>query len=207
MGNTRKALETLQNSVLPQSEFYNDLLVLTANFNDNNKAVILGIQDPKENQQETNRINQRLLMFIDALEEEDLKTPTPVSIQNTLLVLTPDQNRQVVMQDLFFRLGMTTTQVRVFDERLTWKDYEIIVFDNEDLAQSRDKSPEELAVIKAREEQIKHALTESHAVLVHYGGYLDLVNQHRNRMQAANSRFTLYARIREVAEFLEAMKV
>lgn len=208
-GKTRQALEALKEAVSPQSNFYNDLLMLMADFSENSRAIVLDLQSPEENRRERKRINNRLLTFLDSLTPDDFKTTTAVteSINQPLLVITPNVERQSLMQDLFYRLGMTSAQVEVFAETLGWSAYEIIVFDNEDLPQGRDLSAEQHAQTEAREAQMKYVLENSRAVLVHFGGHLNLVNQHRSRMQAANSKFTLYARIREVADFLNAMRL
>lgn len=208
-GKTRQALEELKASLSPDSDFYNDLHLLMANFAANTKAMMLGLQADAEIQIENNKLNHRLLTFLDSLTPDDFKTTAAMSnpITNALLVITPNAERQALMQDLFYRLGMTSAAVKVFSESLDWSAYEIIVFDNEDLPQGRDLSSEQVAQTQAREAQMQHVIQESTAVLVHFGGFLSLVNQHRNRMQAANSRFTLYARIREVADFLNAMRI
>lgn len=78
----------------------------------------------------------------------------------------------------------------------------IIIFDNMDLPSGRNLSENQNATIKSREAMIQKCLDETaEQYLIHYGNYLQLLDSNRDRMQGANSQFSLYARVKEVIEF------
>lgn len=54
---------------------------------------------------------------------------------------------------------------------------------------------------------MQSVVDRSKVFLIHYGNYLNWVNEHRDRVNAANSKFTLYARIYEVLSFIQTYRI
>ncbi len=166
---------------------------------------------------ETNKIGESLLYLIETLEEIDLATEqqsTHTEIANPIAVFTAQDTIEEVTE--FFNL-LNFKKVSVFRTEdfsdTKYDEFDLIVFDNKDLPPCfSKKSLAELDLetkeqILNRVKKMNDVINDSAKVIIHYGEQLYWINAHRDRVQAANSKFSLYARIKEVIEFINTYRV
>ena len=84
---------------------------------------------------------------------------------------------------------------------------DIVILNNMDLpAMPQNNHSADEKTVK-RIDIIKHALEMTNCYFVHYGNYLYLINEYRDRIIAANSIFTLFSRVKEISEFASTYKI
>lgn len=171
---------------------------------------------------ETNKILKRLLIFINKLSVNDLQTDgkqanTEVShyeVSNKILVLTTEAEMAAV-QDFFNSLNFTNITVKpvtAVHSMSMFDTFDLIVFDNRDLkpcfkeVHLKEMSIENRLRILDRVEKLNSVIKETTKFIIHYGEQLYWINSNRGRVQAANSKFSLYARTKEVIEFVNTYR-
>lgn len=111
------------------------------------------------------------------------------------------------MQYFFKQLNFTNVAVYLIDvfESTEYAKYDLVVFDNRDLPFESDKLEKPAkAKIKQRTAKMDVVVKASSKFIIHYGNRLNWVNDNRDRVQAANFQFSLYARIKEMLDFMDA---
>lgn len=122
------------------------------------------------------------------------------------------EHRVKEMADLFRKFAFVGTEVRTWEDNPVLGSYPIVVFDNQHLLKEDaqlDKHPLRMQQAEARAIRIQameYCIQNSTAILLHYGNYLKWLEDHRRRVHAANSQFALFARLREMVEFLEVTR-
>ncbi len=114
-------------------------------------------------------------------------------------------------EDLFKKFSFTGGKACTWEKRLAFDPYRIILFDNTDLMGEREAEESFLKMDQRkkrqeRELQMEYCLSNSTAYLLHYGNYLSWLEAHRARAHAANSKFALYARLKELVDFIKAIE-
>lgn len=165
---------------------------------------------------EMNKLSQSIMMFLNKIEEVHLKksmTSSHQKIANPLLLIAHDDKSGKDLQELLLDLNFTNVTVvglTFTKENINLKDYHLIIFDNTDLPsppRGGRLTEEEQSFINMRTDVMNYVINNSPKFIVHYGNFLHWIDAHRNRAQAANSQFTLYARIKEVLEFMNTYHV
>jgi len=177
-----------------------------------------------ERQQQRTRIRSNLLDLVKKLKDSDVKDDTSHKIATRLLVITPTKATIEEMQ-AFFPFEYFRDTVFVYDDRYDVKgddedenlknigihiwmnesyreeiaDSDLVVFDN--FEHKRITVDEQRRNLQT--EKLKWVLTNTECFIVWFGNYDQIVNQHNDRIYAANSRFSLYARILEMLDFLK----
>lgn len=176
------------------------------------KDMIIG----KKNIEEYNEIAGAVLNFVSTLDSSNLYRDANYAIDgisNKILVLSKEEKKEELSK--FFR--------KVYFDNVTIEDYEstdyyldgfdLIVFDNRDLPFCFNKntynnlSNEKQDLIQNRIRIMEQALEKSSRLIIHFGEFLYWINSHRDRVQAANSKFSLHARTKEVIEFINTYRV
>jgi len=173
---------------------------------------------------EMNRISKSLLSFIKTIKKSDINTIEKLNttstdtfihkqVENQILIFTEYEKPEV--QDFFNQLNFTNVQIKTADnlDNINFNEFDLIIFDNRDLPICREESDieklnnEKQKSIIQRVEQMKYVINNSSKFIIHYGHNLYWINHNRKRVQAANSQFSLYARIIEVLGFINTYKV
>ncbi|MFK8101966.1 MAG: hypothetical protein AB8G15_05570 [Saprospiraceae bacterium] len=166
---------------------------------------------------ETNKIGKSLLDFIETLKEVDLATEyqsTHAEIENSIAVFTA-QDRMKKVQDFFKLLNFKNVSViHTKDFSNTALDsFDLVIFDNRDLPACFSKKILESLDLEKKEQilnrikKMNDVINGSAKFIIHYGEFLYWINSNRERVQAANSKFSLYARTKEVIEFINTYRV
>lgn len=158
--------------------------------------------------------NNKVLLLQDLLKklssEQALKDP-PASgalaprrtIDDDILVVSPTREAANAMQHYFKCLGFTKTVCKVFKEDTYDAGlYRVVVFDANGISNPDNPSMKEQAFIS----EVSRHLSKGHW-LVFYGEHYEELKKHRDTCYAANSRFALYARLREMLAFLDQYKI
>ncbi|MEO0778627.1 MAG: hypothetical protein AAF146_18825 [Bacteroidota bacterium] len=188
---------------------------------DNTKNIF----NPEDIDRRFNLLCENLMDFIHDLEGQHLtdnldvlfsdQSKAHTKINEPLLVLT-NQSKVRATELFFHELNFANLKVSAYEESTFGVDrYRIVVFDNQDLPDCPnervkrefneevrlyvDKRIELMEATKAKEEEVR--------VLIHFGNRLDWINHNRDFTNSANSRFSLYARIKEAIDFLNSYYV
>ncbi len=145
-----------------------------------------------------------------SVEKQDEKTDK--QILTPILVITHHKRQLPILNDFFQKFNFSRVDVYTWPIPVGLDRYKIVVFDNSDLMGERNA---EASVLKMeqrqkradREAQMAFCLNESACYLLHYGNELSWVSGERARTHAANSKFALYARLKEMIDFMEAYRV
>lgn len=171
---------------------------------------------------ELGKVTYAFLHFIEDLELEDLETGAlpeveSVDIQNPILVLCFKQADVTAMETFFSPLDFAELEVKLalsYDPAWNQK-YDITIWNNLDLAACPKKDTDTIDHLEANEREL---LYERLPVLeqclesnpsphfIHLGEPLFLVTENRNRIYAANSFYSLYARLKEMVDYINTYR-
>lgn len=221
----KQALTRLSDGIDGQaSRWRNDLTGLKRRFNQTNRQKMAGTISREQYELSLNQLTEALMALLDELQAEDLASAgvsAHDSIANSLLLIGHDVASLEDLDTLFQQLNFTTYQtcpVEAVAARHDLNEFELVVVDNTDLPycpappeKMQGLSDEAKAKIQARV-QIMTDLIQRQDItlfLVHYGEQLYWINDRaiRNRVHPANSKFALYARVREALAFLTTIQV
>ena len=207
--NIQSCIKELKRLLSPKSMAYDDLILVQTRYNELSKKEHQAIIHEENVKIDKNQIITALLAFINRLTNEDLKVEAfqAHSIETIILVVTNDEAmmRKFFSTYFFKNVHFTTSNTIDLPDAC-----ELIVFDNKimggDLYNEKDE-------INLSEEVQQHLgllrtyLSQTSLNIVYYGNNLDLVTKYRDRIHAANSQFALYARIKEMIEFMRYYKL
>ncbi|MEN0004625.1 MAG: hypothetical protein AAF798_10785 [Bacteroidota bacterium] len=215
-----RALALLKRKLNIESARYNTLLIIARRYNKHLDESMAGVQaSGQETTIELNRIGQALLQFIDTLEESDLGSGLKLShheVSNQIAVFSEEVAPESL--ELFFkRLNFTNVKAfnaKDFDEIKDEK-FDLIIFDNRDLPPCHSKQlfdklePSQRDQVEGRIAKMQEIISTTAKFLIHYGDFLYWISSkaNRKRIQPANSQFSLYARTKEVIEFINTYRV
>lgn len=217
-GQPDQALDELNAVVKQSSDHLETLILLNARFNDLNNRIIQQRIAYQQEQEAKSQLNYDILSLLKVLKEADFKSqnesPGHQQIENSIgLYLPPGTNRNEQLS--FFRaLRLTNITPLTFGEMPEPDTVDFLILNNRDLPfLPSDRMLEEIeqSTVKKVEERIEHldnlwAASEAY-YFIHFGEVLFWVNDHRSRVHAANSPISLYARIREMIDFLDTIQV
>lgn len=213
----KRSLSLLKQELSRESEKYSDYISIRRRFNEVQDDKMADTIDFSTANTALNKIGQALLNFINTLEEVDLETKKQFlhqEISNSILVFTEYESPEK-LKDFFNQLNFKDVSVyRTIDfEEVRYNEFDLIIFDNRDLPTCYSKKdvekldPEIQKQIHDRIAQMDLIIKESSKFLIHYGNILYWINSNRERVQAANSKFSLYARTKEVIEFINTYRI
>lgn len=199
------------------SEKYPAFLAISQRFNQLQDERMSGRIDYQTANITANNIGLSLLHFIRTLTKVDIQTvPKMVhqELPNQLLILTENEQPEKIA-DFFKQLNLPNITVHKTSllETLEFNKYDVIIFDNRDLVVCFNQQvlngvlPAAKTIIEDRINKMEFLIQHSTKFIVHYGNQLFWINGHRERVQAANSQFSLYARTKEVIEFINTYRV
>jgi len=209
----QKTIEVLDNSLNRQSENYTTFLLIKSGYYQLKRETIQGIIDEPIRLQQNAKTRKALLDLSQILEETDIDPYKAVNFALPILIITSDKNNAAEIDTKFKRMGFAdyTISTEIDNEKL--KDVSIVVFDNRHLPICPKNAFENLPIEKKETvnqtiQQMDTVFSNSTAYIIHWGEYLFwLEGNKRERCQAANSQFTLFARIKEMKDFIDMVMV
>lgn len=129
-------------------------------------------------------------------------------IENRILILSNDEGIFSLKSYFNSRRFANVDFINWDDFRLEiLNEVEIVILNNMDLPSMFRpvESPDES--IRKRIKVIRQAVDASSCYFIHYGNMLYLINEYRERINAANSIFTLFTRVKEIADFANTYKI
>lgn len=223
---TKEAVRMLKAALLPKGNgALNGMTTLESEMNRlTSKEILNSISEDQLNVM-MNNFHYRFLQFLDSLADADLlpepqsQVPTKRSLPKEfrLAVISARKPAALKIQRLFKLAGIQP--VDLFYHPVDWTavdlhPYTLVIFDNQDLAECPKDfllaklSQEEQALILARIEEMETYLSMyEDKFILHFGDFLYWINQTRDRVHPANSKFSLYARTMEALDFIQAFQV
>ena len=165
--------------------------------------------------QEDNKIVQALMHLVGSITESDLKTEVTFqhkAITNPILVICSSETSQNYMQEFFNLLNFKKAKVIVSSRLEDVTDFDLVIFDNRALKDCpasgvlESLSQPEKERIQARVNLMSSYLSDTDKFLVHFGERLYWINDNRERVYAANSKFALHARVGEMLDFINSYR-
>jgi len=194
-----KTFALLNKYIDKESDVCNELTLLEAKKARTRKSGRMGTVDYQNIELATNQLIKSTSEFVNDLKPHHL-SENPQSNENgitaKILAYAPGEDREKDLQDYFKELNFTNVDVVQYEKEMPLNDYVLIVFDNRDLPFKPDE--EEL---KTRTDFMERCLRENQYA-VHFGNFLPWINHNRDYVHAANSRFALFARIKEMLEYI-----
>lgn len=195
---------------------YADFLLLCRRFNDIADRKMAGTMSEDNYSIEMNQLSNAILHFIGNLSTGDLKdeyNATYTEVSNPVLVVTTTKSRALEMETFMKQLNFTNSEVTHDLSGVTYGKFDLVIFDNRDLPACPNEQilenlpvPEKDIMIKRLQSMNKFIL-ETSLFIIHFGEYFFWVNKHRQRVHAANSRFSLFARTKEMLDFINTYRV
>lgn len=218
---SKEILEVLKIVLKKKSRKSTILKNLKREHNDYLDTKMQGVISFEEDRKWKAGLATKLQQYYQNLEKSDLNSLTIPKLKarlnrfkgitNQILVHTQTDQIQDV-QEFFKLLDYSNVEVKAYSEEVTgFDDYDIVVFDNRDLPKPskpsniKDKKGQKL--IHRRIQMLEEVKENTGCYIIHFGEYLPWVSENRNRVQAANSRFSLHARVTEVIDFINSYRV
>lgn len=219
----QEAFGLIKEAIDQNDENYNDFIMLSRRFNDNNKCMINATIDHKTSSREKNKICQALLDLVNRIDNHKFNTATVKDdkhksdeIDEQITVFTNSEGQMHKLQNILNVLRFNNVNFLFFkqyiEDKLDFNNLpELIIFDNYDLPnEEKDTDEEQKKRIKFRSELMDEILSNCpNSYFLHYGQNINWLNDAKKRLRvnAANSPITLYARIKEIIQFMNAYRV
>lgn len=215
----KQVLQLLRDTLQPDSNHRSIIISLTAQYNRINDRTLINLTNYAESDRELNRISISLLQLIKKLSDEDLKSETPIQEtgwSNPILLLTFSAEAKSEIEAFFRPLDFRKVRFEIAEAyRPEWNQTaDLTIWDNRDLPYCLKR--EDMERLKERERTIifrrlpilEACLAEMPSPhFIHFGEPFFLVNEYRRCVNAANSFYSLYARIRETLDFINTYRV
>lgn len=196
-----EVIRLLDSKLNKKGKIYNNLLLVNSRYTKlksvSNKG---GLSFDNESIHDI-RILDTLINIIDSLKEEDLEEQKEAK----LLVVCKNNDDKQYMEQYFKALPLNAEVVIGNNGYLAPDDFIMVVFDCHSInTKELEKISEE---DKVQLGLMLEYLERAPKYLVYYGEYYVLLNKFREVSTAANNKLTLYARIKEVYDYLKDYKV
>lgn len=185
-----------------------ELRLISSNYKSYRQKENMGTADFDFLQIQRQQVANSLINLINDLAETDFRKGAfePQGIEAHILVVSYDKTAEQEMRRFFSAYFFKNVEYSISGQVIKPKDCDVILFDNRIMgkdiyAENDEKQLPELA--QNHLTLLRNYLKETTFNIIYFGDNLHLVTKNRNRINAANSRFTLYSRIQET---LDAMK-
>lgn len=204
-------IDELRRVVNEDSRKYDDLIMLQSQYKELKTKENNGTFDPSIDRVHKEQVKNRIITFITDLEEEDFdKAAFKLhGIEESILVVSHDKKSSADMNKFFSSYTFINTDYDFSGKVIYPSHCDLIVFDNRIMGKvvPNPKFEEELNdTVKSHLALLKDYLTKTNYNIVYYGEFLYWLNDHRDRVNAANSKFTLYPRIKETIDCMKYYK-
>lgn len=210
----KKVLQILSDSINKESDRYNDFVKISARYNGLLDLKMINTIDFSQFILETNKINDTILWFIDKLSSDEIyesKDSSAEYIDNPILIVFSSEDYRI--DEILKETDLSNITAISIDEQIPDEKFDLIIFDNRDLKTCYNEkaleafSPKEQHLISNRIALMNKYLENTSNFIIHFGEILYWVNNNRERVHAANSKFSLYARTKEMLAFINSYRV
>ncbi|WNJ17570.1 hypothetical protein [Pontibacter sp. G13] len=205
----KPVLSRLKDGLDRNSKIYYQFLFISNDYNTFNDEIHLGTVSHETANVYRSKIYKAILHLIESLGQADLNenyVPSYQEITNPILVLTSNKNRFNYLKEIFQRMNLVELTVQTFEDVGDTQRYDVIILDNQHMPECRNPSDLD-AAYKPQIEKMDELIQTTNKMFIYWGEQLFWVRQHRARVHAANSIFALYARIMEMLNYLNAIKI
>jgi hypothetical protein len=191
--------------------FLDNLRLISTNYKAFKSAQNLNTYGREELEIERRRVVSSLLNLINDLKQSDFKKTAfeTEGIEETILVVSSNDTSLVDMRRFFTSYFFKNVHYDASCKEVVAETYDLIVFDNRLMGKAVGNAQAEEALDEAARNHLvllKKYLEETKFNIVYYGEFLHLLNNYRDRVNAANSKFTLYARVKETIDCMKMYK-
>ncbi len=217
---SRQVIKDLRDLLTNDSGHKKTLMLLSSKYNRISDLLIGDLERRSDLETEFNKINDGLWDLISRLENEDF-IPNPklnsYGIINPLLILCFDVNQKGELEAFFNQFDFQSIRIELAENyNEAWNETaDLTIWDNRDLPpcpskeflESKNLKESERSLILKRLSFLDTCLDKKPSPhFIHFGEQFFFVNEHRNCVNAANSFFSLYARIRETLDFINTYR-
>jgi hypothetical protein len=197
--------------LLDKEAVLDDLRIIASSHKEYKKAENLTTVDRDTLQIERRKVVKSLLTFIGDLKETDFKSDAfqPQGMEENILVVSNDDAALTEMKRFFSAYFFKNVTYNASGKVVIPDNCDIVLFDNRIMGRDMYKEEDEKLLPKSAQEHLallRAYLTKTTFNIVYFGDNLHLVTKNRNRINAANSKFTLYARIKETIDCMKYYK-
>lgn len=209
-------LKTLEKILKEDSPLVSQTILISARFSTNKRSYHSGEKPLSVYEEEEQHIVEALHDTVSELEEASLIHNYSLElggIDNPILVVCFDEEKKNEMIRFFSPLIVTNVTIEKVDKYSdSWnKKYDITIWDNSDLPKCPDEENTsdlrewEMELLSNRELFLKECLDKNPSPhFIHLGEPYYFVQDNRHRVYAANSEYSLFARIQEMIAYIRA---
>lgn len=200
----QEVLRILDRHIKPESPRYKDILLLNGRYSDVQREARMGTLDMDEKWRQFSKVREALVDVVNAIQPEDMREHKDFRI----LVVCKDDTDKEYMQQYIDALPLSAKVIRT-DSYVPPNEFALIVFDAHSLgAIPKFETLDGLNQADKRHiELLKAYLEKAPKYLLYFGEFNFILNQYREITNAANNKFSLYARIKEMKDFMEEYQV
>lgn len=218
---SRQVIIELKGLLTNDSGHKKTLMLMSSKYNRISDLLIGDLERRSDLEIEFNKINDGLLDLISRLEEEDF-IPNPklnsYGINNPLLIHCFDLNQKGELEAFFNQFDFKSVNIELVENyNEAWNETtDLTIWDNRDLPpcpskeflEGKNLKESERSLILKRLSFLETCLEKKPSPhFIHFGEQFFFVNEHRNCVNAANSFYSLYARIQETLAFINTYRV
>jgi hypothetical protein len=200
--NTQNCLKQLKTALSQNTPLRQDLTLILANYN----ALLRGEQllDPTEYRREMAKTAKSISTFIEQLEDTDVSEG--VFIETLLIICNPDKRTD--KEAFFGKKYFPNAEFINYGEVLPKGIYDVVILEDEDNWISQCVKNEEGKLTQTpansqRQQDMKNYLQATDAYFIYSGpGRFDMPD-YNHRVYFSNSRFSIYARLKELLDYIK----
>lgn len=207
----QKLFESLNYYLLDESEGKQELLHLNFRFNEIKRKVLGGTITLQDELMVKNQIGVGLLEIIKNLTENTTASTSRTNSASTemseaigskpfdekFLVVSQSEKSRDELHFYFSHLGLKNFDCKILSQKEPADEYLFIVFDAFEI-----KNPNNAPRVDDNYLSILSSYLADGQLVVYYGKTWDRLDEYRNQVHAANSRFSLYHRVMEMKEVI-----
>ena len=198
-GDLQNCLKELKAALKQDTSVREDLILILSSYNSLLKQEQL--LDSTEYRREISKIAKSILVLVDSLEDRDVSEG--VFIETLLIICNPQKRSD--MEAFFGKRYFPNAEFINYGEVLPKGIYDVIILEDESniINQTINNKGTEIPTEqnKNRREQMKGYLDTSDAYFLYIGNRFTL--GYENRVYFSNSRFSIYARLKELLDYLK----
>lgn len=202
-GHLRSSMNHLKDVLKNDSELRHDLTMLLSNYNTllRNEFTL----EDADVRRETNRMNKALLGLLHLLDKSDVSEG--VFIETFLIICNEDKRDD--MEVFFGKRYFPNADFINYGDPLPNGIYDVIVLEDEgnlinQVEKDNEGKPTKIPTEanKKRQKQMTNYLDATKGYFIYMGAYFPIV-KYKDRVYFSNSRFSLYARLKELLDYMK----
>lgn len=212
----KSVLDLMEENLSIESDIYDDFLLIRQRYNHYQDEKMAEVVEYSQGDVFLNKITKSILHLIRKLAPSDLsvkKNKILNEIKNPILLISSPDLTIPSLEDFMISLNFTNVTIKdsiALEER---NQFDLIILDNRHLPScfrkdDFDKLEENLkSRVESRIKLMEAIIHETPLFMIHFGEQLFWINSFRKRIHAANSQFSLFARTKEMLDFINTYRV